>query len=132
MTERLSIGRVAALAGVGVETVRYYQRQGLLEQPAKSVDGQRRYTPDQVKRLRFIKRAQSLGFTLAEVSSLLALADGRCCADVRSLAAHKAQLIEAKLTALAAMHRALNELIRQCDANTGDVNCPIIELLIQD
>ncbi|MCO6057249.1 Hg(II)-responsive transcriptional regulator [Pseudomonas sp. MOB-449] len=132
MTERLSIGRLAALAGVGVETVRYYQRQGLLEQPAKSVGGQRRYTPDQVKRLRFIKRAQSLGFSLAEVSSLLTLADVRCCADVRSLAAHKAQLIETKLTALAAMQRALNELIRQCDANTGNVSCPIIELLTRD
>ncbi|WP_044871351.1 MerR family transcriptional regulator [Pseudomonas sp. LFM046] len=129
MTEQLSIGGLAALAGIGVETVRYYQRQGLLEQPSKAAGGQRRYAPDQVKRLRFIKRAQSLGFTLAEISGLLQLADGHCCAEVRSLAIHKVQLIETKLTALLAMHQALNGLIHKCDANSDTMSCPIIDLL---
>ncbi|MDT4804800.1 Mercuric resistance operon regulatory protein [compost metagenome] len=132
MTERLSIGQLAALADVGVETVRYYQRQGLLEQPSKTLGGQRHYAPDQVKRLRFIKRAQALGFTLAEISGLLQLADGRCCGEVRSLAAHKVQLIETKLDALLAMHLALNELIHQCDANADTMRCPIIDLLNRD
>lgn len=132
MTERLSIGQLAAMADVGVETVRYYQRQGLLEQPSKALGGQRRYAHDHVKRLRFIKRAQALGFTLAEINDLLQLADGSCCPEVRSMAVHKVQLIEAKLAVLTALHQALNELIRECDANSSDTCCPIIDLLGQD
>lgn len=132
MGERISIGQLAESAGVGVETVRYYQRLGLLKQPPKIVGGRRRYAPDQVKRLRFIKRAQSLGFTLTEVASLLALADGHCCADVRSLALRKAQLIEIKLAELAAMQQALKVLIQQCDTNVSALACPIIEALNRD
>jgi MerR family mercuric resistance operon transcriptional regulator len=132
MTERLSIGQLAAKADVGVETVRYYQRQGLLEQPSKALGGQRRYAPDHVKRLRFIKRAQALGFTLAEIRGLLQLADGRGCAAVRSLAVHKVQLIERKLADLTAIHQALSELIHECDANVSNTCCPIIDLLDQD
>ncbi|WP_271412240.1 MerR family DNA-binding protein [Pseudomonas sp. Q1-7] len=120
------------MADVGVETVRYYQRQGLLEQPIKALGGQRRYAPDHVKRLLFIKRAQALGFTLAEIRGLLQLADGSCCPEVRSLAVRKVQFIEAKLAVLTAMHQALNELIHECDANTSDTRCPIIDLLDQD
>ncbi|MNE55328.1 Mercuric resistance operon regulatory protein [compost metagenome] len=94
--------------------------------------GQRRYAPDQVKRLRFIKRAQALGFTLTVINDPLQLAEGRCCAEVRSLAVHKVQLIETKLAAFLAMHQALNELIHECDANADTMRCPIIELLNRD
>ncbi|MDH4554649.1 MerR family transcriptional regulator [Pseudomonas sp. BN417] len=132
MAQELSIGKLATLAGVSVETVRYYQRRDLLELPARLAGGQRRYGPDQVKRLHFIKRAQSLGFTLAEVLSLLELADGRCCADARALAVRKLQLIETKLAELTAMRQALGELIHQCDLNTGEMACPIIQAMNRD
>src|SRR5258707_15890276 len=86
---KLTIGRVAAAAGVNVETIRYYQRRGLLEEPAKPLGGYRNYPTEMVKRIRFIKRAQALGFTLEDVAGLLQLNDTDACAKTRHLAARK-------------------------------------------
>ena len=132
MTTELTIGRLADEAGVNVETIRYYQRRGLMAEPDKPMSGHRRYAGDAIKRVRFIKRAQVLGFTLDEVGSLLELDEARACADTRELAAHKLQLIEEKLADLKAMRKALTALLRQCDAGATKGNCPIIRALAAD
>lgn len=132
MSRELTIGRVAKLAGVNVETIRYYQRRGLLDEPEKPFRGYRRYPVEMVKRLRFIKRAKALGFTLEEVSALLGLEEACACAETRALAAHKVDLIDRKLADLAAMRTALAELVLQCDAGEPAKGCPIIQVLSRD
>lgn len=132
MTTELTIGRLADEAGVNVETIRYYQRRGLMAEPDKPMGGQRRYDPAAIKRVRFIKRAQVLGFTLEEVGSLLELGEARACAETRELAAHKLQVIEDKLADLRAMRKALTALLCQCDAGETQGNCPIIHALAAD
>jgi MerR family mercuric resistance operon transcriptional regulator len=132
MQRELTIGRLAALAGVSVETIRYYQRRGLLDEPHKPLGGHRHYPADVAKRLRFIKRAQTLGFTLEETASLLQLDGADCCADTRELAAHKIALIERKLLDLAAMRAALAALVHQCNTGQTEGRCPIISVLAQD
>lgn len=128
----LTIGRLADEAGVNVETIRYYQRRGLMAEPEKPGNGQRRYPPAVIKRVRFIKRAQVLGFTLLEIGSLLELDEAHACTETRELAAHKLQVIEAKLADLKAMRKALTALLRQCDTGTGKDRCPIIHALAAD
>ena len=81
MQRAMTIGRLAATAGVSVETIRYYQRRGLLDEPRKPFRGFRHYPADMAKRVRFIKRAQALGFTLEEIVSLLRLDGADCCAE---------------------------------------------------
>jgi MerR family mercuric resistance operon transcriptional regulator len=132
VSRELTIGRVAKLAGVNVETIRYYQRRGLLDEPEKPFGGYRRYPPEMVKRLRFIRRAKALGFTLAEVSALLGLEEACACAETRALAAHKVDLIDQKLADLAAMRTALDDLVHQCDAGEPAKGCPIIQVLSGD
>ncbi len=132
MATELTIGRLAAAAGVNVETIRYYQRCKLFDIPPKLGGGQRRYPADTVKRLRFIKRAQALGFTLSEVSVLLRLDDARACAATRKLAANKLALIKQKITDLASIQRALVGLVKQCDARDSHATCPIICMLVKD
>ena len=102
MRDDLTIGKLAESAGVNVETIRYYQRRGLLHEPKKPVGGYRHYSPETTKRVRFIKRAQALGFTLEEVAELLRLDAASACAETRELAAHKLKLIEEKLAELKA------------------------------
>jgi MerR family mercuric resistance operon transcriptional regulator len=131
MTE-LTIGRLAEETGVNVETIRYYQRRGLMTEPDKPTHGHRRYTGDAIKRVRFIKRAQVLGFTLEEIGSLLELDEAHACAETRDLAAHKLQVIEDKLADLNAMRKALTTLMRQCDAGAMRGVCPIIHALAAD
>ena len=131
MAAELTIGKLAQRAAVNVETIRYYQRRGLLDEPEKPQGGHRRYPADAAKRVRFIKRAQALGFTLDEVTGLLRLDDVRACAKTRDLAARKLVLIEQKLTDLAAMRKALTRLVRACDTGNGAA-CPIIHILAQD
>lgn len=128
----LTIGRLADVVGVNVETIRYYQRRGLVPEPDKPVNGHRRYTTDAVKRVHFIKRAQVLGFTLEEISSLLELDEAHACGDTRELASHKLKVIENKLTDLKAMRKALIALVRQCDTGVEKGACPIIRALAAD
>lgn len=132
MATGLTIGKLADAAGVNVETIRYYQRRGLLAEPAKPLGGQRRYPAELAKRLRFIKRAQALGFTLAEITELLRLDQAGACTETRDLAARKLALIEQKIADLVALQRVLGGLVQQCAAGEGGTACPIIELLAKD
>lgn len=132
MTEKITIGRLAAAANVNVETVRFYQRSGLIEEPARPHRGYRTYGEDDVRRIRFIKRAQLLGFTLDEIASLLKLEGARTCSDTRNLAAIKLAMVEAKLGDLLAMKVALATMIAQCDNQDRTRRCPIIQALIDD
>ena len=128
----LTIGRVAAAAGVNVETIRYYQRRGLMAEPDKPSRGQRRYAADAVSRLRFIKRAQVLGFTLEEIVSLLTLDEAHACAETRELAALKLQGIDRRLADLKAMRKGLTLLLRECEIGSATGACPIFDALAAD
>lgn len=112
-SEVLTIGKLAAAAGVNVETIRYYQRENLLEEPPKPTQGYRTYAVETVQRLYFIKRAKQLGFTLREIRDLLALGDGQC-QQVQQMAAEKADEIVARIGDLKAMHQALTHLLEGC------------------
>src|SRR5712671_5735664 len=129
MDRILTIGRLARAAGVNVESVRYYQRRGLVAEPERPLNSVRRYSEDSVKRIRFIKRAQDLGFTLAEIANLLALEDGRSCRETRELAGRKLAIVESRLTDLDRLRKTLRELIARCDTSRGKVSCPIISVL---
>ena len=132
MNGDLTIGRLANEAGVNVETIRYYQRRGLLKEPAKPMGGPRRYTFAEARRVRFIKRAQQLGFTLDEVTSLLALEDGRSCRETRSLAEDKLAVIERRIEDLSRMRGLLRALVTQCVEGASQRACPIITTLMAD
>lgn len=119
-----TIGALARTAGVNVETIRYYQRRGLLPKPGKPVAGYRRYPAETLARLRFIKRAQQLGFTLREIAKLLALGSASC-RETQRLAERKRADIEARMKDLAAMRRTLNRLLRACRVGQRAA-CPII------
>ncbi len=126
--EPLTIGRLARRAGVHVETIRYYQRRGLIEEPVKPRYGFRVYPEEAVRRVRFIRRAQRLGFSLREIGELLALGDGRC-RDVHALASRKSAEIESQIADLQAMLRALRQLLQACRAQRDDARCPMVESL---
>ena len=117
---------------MNIETIRYYERRGLLQEPTKPLGGYRNYPTEVVKRIRFIKRAQALGFTLGEVSGLLDLDDTDACAKTRDLAAQKLALIEQKISELATMRDALAKLVGQCDRKLKRAACPIIKILQWD
>jgi MerR family mercuric resistance operon transcriptional regulator len=127
-----TIGALARAVGVNVETVRYYQRIGLLARPPRAHGSIRRYPPDTLRRLRFIRRAQALGFALEEVAALLKLADGEHCAETRVLGEQKLALVQRKLDELAAMRRALEELVQRCARGGRGRGCPLIEALVAD
>jgi MerR family mercuric resistance operon transcriptional regulator len=127
--DQLTIGRLAQAAGINVETVRYYQRRGLVEEPSKPLGAHRRYTAAAVKRVRFIKRAQQLGFTLAEIEGLLLLEDGQNCRKTRLLAEQKLAVIEQRIADLARMRRLLRGLITECKSGGQPRSCPIIATL---
>lgn len=127
MKNNLSIGKLAQAADVGVETVRYYQRRGLLETPSDK-DGMRRYAEGHVDRLRFIKRAQTVGFTLEEIADLLALNDSRDHHAARQLASEKIRDIEVRIVRLGKMADALRQLVHQCECDGENMPCPIIRM----
>jgi MerR family mercuric resistance operon transcriptional regulator len=129
MTEaKLTIGHIAQAAGVNVETVRYYQRRGLVSLPPKRVRGFRYYPSETASRVRFIKRAQALGMSLKEVQRLLKLDAKGACKENRSLAVAKLALVEKKLSELARLRDVLRDLVAACDQPHG-ASCPIIEQL---
>jgi MerR family transcriptional regulator, mercuric resistance operon regulatory protein len=125
----LTISRLAAAAAVSVETVRYYQRRGLLPEPVRHQGSVRRYASADVDQLRFIKRAQGMGFTLEEIRNLLKLRTQDACHATRSLAVVKLRLVDAKLHELQHLRTELAELIAACDANGDESHCPVIERL---
>lgn len=129
MQKALTIGQLAQAADVNVETIRYYQRRGLLDEPDKPLGGHRRYAGVATRRVRFIKRAQQLGFTLEEVKGLLRLEDGQNCRETRLLAEQKLSVIEARIADLTRMRRLLKSLIAECGAGKRPRSCPIIATL---
>ncbi len=124
----MRIGQLAKSAGVGVETVRYYQRIGLMPTPAKPYGGTRRYEPGDLGRLRFIRRAQGLGFSLTEIRALLALSADNC-RGVQHIAARKLALVQGKIADLRRMEQALNGTLARCKKRRPHKPCPIIETL---
>ena len=129
MVARRTIGALARQAGVNVETIRYYQRRGLVPEPVRPVGGIRSYAPEHVQRLRFIKRAQQLGFSLEEVGELLSLEDGLHCHEVEEIAGQKLATVRDRITQLRSIESSLAALIGQCRNNEGKVRCPLIAAL---
>jgi Cu(I)-responsive transcriptional regulator len=127
----LTIGQVARHAGVGIETVRFYERQGLLAEPERRASGYRQYDGEAVAVLRFIRRAKELGFTLKEIKGLLGLRlDASATrADVRRQAKTKVADIEAKIADLQRMRDALLSLINQCHGDGAATGCPILKAM---
>ena len=125
----LSIGQLAKRTDVGVETVRFYEREGLLAEPERRLSGYRQYQSDTVDRLLFIRRAKELGFTLKEIKELLSLRvdEDKTCADVRQQAEAKMADIEDRIRTLQRMKRALAKVTRQCSGSGPTSECPILE-----
>ena len=132
MRAALSIGKLALEAGVSVETIRYYQRRGLIEVPPRPPGGQRRYPESFRRTLRFIRRAQGLGFNLEEIGALLTLERAHACSETHERALLKLHLIDEKLRDLNAMRVALGQLVKQCEAGAAEGECPIIRTLAGD
>lgn len=130
-TSGLTIGQIAKRAGVGVETVRFYERQGLIPEPPRTTSGYRQFPADTVARIGFIQRAQELGFSLREIDELIALRlDGTSSgAEVRARAEAKIEDIEAKIHDLERMRGTLRELTRACSGRGTAAECPILEAL---
>ena len=131
MPTPLTIGRIAKLADIHIETIRYYERRGLVPDPPRSEAGYRQYDAESVTRLRFIKEAQELGFSLKEIQGLLVLRVDKetSCVDVRRRAERKVADIEAKISALQGMHDALQEMIAACAQGGPSGECPLLETL---
>ena len=131
MKKALSIGQMARQADVGIETVRFYERQGLLSEPARKASGYRQYTEDAVIRLRFIKRAKELGFSLKEIAELITLRfdPDTTCAEVKERAQHKLTDIEARIRDLNKMKKVLQKLTITCKGSGALEGCSILEAL---
>jgi len=124
-----TIGKLATSAGVSVETVRYYERTGLIDQPVKPANGFRRYDETILDRILFIKKAQTLGFTLDEIKHLLVLSVGNCV-EIQSLAEVKLEDVQLKIRSLQQLESVLADLVRQCRAHVDKADCPIVEALL--
>ncbi len=127
----LTIGKVAERAGVGIETVRFYEREGLLDKPTRSASGYRLFDDQVVRRLEFIRRAKELGFTLNEIKEILSLrvGPGTCCEEVKAKADLKIADIEIKVATLRKMKKALLRLSKACEEKEPTADCPILEAL---
>jgi Hg(II)-responsive transcriptional regulator len=129
--DSLTIGKVAKRAGVGVETLRFYQRKGLIDKPPRRDSGYRQYPADTVNRVRFIKSAKELGFSLREIRELMALsiAPRANCTPVKKRAEAKIGDIEEKICALQRMKQSLQKLVAACSGKGSVSTCPILEAL---
>ena len=129
--ESLTIGQLAQRAGVGVETIRFYEREGLLLEPPRRPSGYRDYPPETVVRIVFIRRAKDLGFTLKEINELLDLrvSPRRNCAQAKRSAEAKIADIDGKIASLRRMRRALRGLTKACEERRPTTECPILASL---
>ena len=129
--ETFTIGQVAKQAGVNIETIRFYEREGLIPEPPRKSSGYRQYSPEFVKRILFIKRSQTLGFSLKEIAELLALQvePDTACDDIRERAETKLSDIETKIQTLKRMKAILGELIAACNQQQPTDECPILAAL---
>ena len=125
----LTIGAVADAAGVSVETIRFYQRKGLMAEPSRAYGTIRRYANSDVERVKFVKAAQRLGFSLDEVAGLLSLDDGTHCDEARGRAEQKLADVRSKVADLRRIETVLAALVRDCGASHGTVSCPLIAAL---
>ena len=126
--ETFKIGQLARKAGVNIQTIRYYERRGLLAPAARRESGYREFAPGDVERLRFIKRAQALGFTLEEIAELLDLRIEGVdpCVDVKDRTQSKLQEVDTKIRQLRRIRKALAELVSACEAQSPTIDCPIL------
>lgn len=133
-SDTLSIGQVAKATDVGIETIRFYEREGLLAEPPRRRSGYRQYPPEAVARVRFIRRAKELGFTLKEIGELLDLRidPERSCADVRALARAKLRDVEAKMDDLRRIQGALESLAAACRGRGPTSECPILDAIAKE
>lgn len=131
--QTLTIGQVAKQADLGVETVRYYEREGLIPPPPRSASGYRHYPADSVRRLHFIRHAKALGFSLADIRELLALrADPHANSQpIRDIAETKLAEIREKIAALESMRQTLEQLVDECPGHVPTAECPILDALAQ-
>ena len=129
-TNAMTIGRLAAAAGVHVETVRYYQRRGLLRAPSRAPGSARRYEAEDVGRLRFIRRAQGLGFSLAEVSELLEIQGQAACEQTRQLADRKLTDVRSRLQQLKRLESDLVSMVARCDRVEAGGACPMLDVFL--
>jgi len=125
-----TISKAAKLAGVGIETIRYYQRRGLIEEPTKPFHGYRHYSPQTISQIRFIKRAQELGFTLKEIETLILLGEQQC-SETRELADEKLKIVQHKIRDLESIEGTLRGLIQHCELRKDNETCPIIYSISQ-
>ncbi|MGH8772262.1 MAG: MerR family transcriptional regulator [Burkholderiales bacterium] len=127
----LTIGKLARSAGTRVETIRYYERKGLLDQPSRTASGYRQYSLDAAARLRFIRQAQVLGFSLKEIGELLSMkiTPATTCADIKQKAESKIANIDDKMASLRKMKRALEKLKSECTGRGPIGECPILDAL---
>ena len=132
MKSRMTIGKLAEAAGVGVETIRFYQRSGLLQEPERPISGFREYTAADARRIRFIKRAQMLGFSLNDIAGLLKLDGPQTCSVTHDLALAKLHLVQDKIADLEAIRDPLQQMVRQCELKQKRGTCPIIATLVED
>lgn len=130
----LTIGKVAAQAGVAIDTIRYYEREGLMLPPARRPSGYRDYPADKVKQLRFIRRAKNLGFTLGQIADLLQLTERsqHDMAGMKQAAEAKLPLVQAKITELQHMRKAMQKMVTACPGHGEMADCPIVNALSQD
>ena len=127
--ETMGIGSIARQAGVSIDTVRYYEKNGLLNPATRLPSGYRRYEPLQLSRLRFIKRAQQLGFTLKDIRELLGISGQRHVARVKRAAERKLAEVNERLAALHRIQSGLSELIAKCPGHGRAAECPILKAL---
>lgn len=127
----LTIGKLAHAAGIGIETIRFYERTRLIPEPARTESGYRQYPEEIITRIRFILRAKELGFSLKEIKELLSLraSPKARCAEIRKRAEAKVNDIDAKVRSLLAMRNALLKLVKQCSGKAPATECPILEAL---
>ncbi len=127
----MKIGEIAERAGVNIQTVRYYERRGLLVPASRTRSGYRMYRRAEVSRLRFIKRAQDMGFSLEEIAELLELRvrHAAACGDVEAKAREKIRVVEARVRELERMKRSLESLVAACERREPTGECPILEAL---
>ena len=129
--DSLTIGQLAKQTNIGLETIRFYEREGLIENPPRRPSGYRAYPPETVQRVRFIRTAKELGFSLKEIGELLALRVDpvESCAHVKTIAEHKTADIEQRIRALQRMRRTLRRLVTACESREATNDCPILDSL---
>jgi len=130
MEKKITIGKAATASNVSIETIRYYQRRQLIQEPPKPLDGYRHYPDETISQIKFIKRAQSIGFSLKEIETLLELGNQQC-SETRDLASSKLVLVKNKIKDLRSIERTLKDLITHCELSDNDEYCPLIDSISQ-